>query len=220
MALFIRWRKPFNGAYNAPFYRDAADSFRRVDNRLLKQRIIGAAVLVGLAVIFIPMILSGGRDEMPLFGSNIPDKPRSIEKLKSIEIPQPEAIKKPDEVRIPVDEGLPPARLEKQQASGGSKNKSGNLDNIVSRLTPNKKSAAPKAWAVQLGSFSRRENALALQKKLRKNNFAAFVEFIKNRKGGVYRVRIGPEVKREKAEKILQAVQKKLDIKGVVVSHP
>lgn len=73
---------------------------------------------------------------------------------------------------------------------------------------------------VQVGSFGNRANALALQKKLRKHQFPAFVEFVKNKDGSVYRVRVGPEVKRAKAEKVMQAIHKKLEIKGVVMSHP
>lgn len=191
-----------------------------MNNRLLKQRIIGAAVLVGLAAIFIPMILSGGRDEMPLFGSNIPDRPANIEKLKSIEIPKPATVEKPDQIRLPVEEKLPPSKIEKNSIKAENKTPSRTLRNIVSDLTTSKKTDGPKAWAVQVGSFANRSNALALQKKLRKNKFTAFVEFIKNNKGGVYRVRIGPEVQRAKAETILRDVKKKLDIKGVVVSHP
>ena len=177
-------------------------------------------MLVALGVIFIPMILSGGRDEMPLFGSNIPDKPRSIEKLKSIEIPSPAVVEKPAEIRIPVDEHIPPAKIEKEQASVQAKKDSNKIAKIVTDLTDRKKSITPKAWVVQVGSFGNRNNALALQKKLRKHKFTAFVEFVRNNKGGVYRVRVGPETKREKAENTLQAIEKKLGIKGVVVSHP
>ena len=191
-----------------------------MDNRLLKRRIIGAAVLVGLAVIFIPMILSGGRDEMPIFGSNIPDKPKAIEKLKSIEIPRPVALEEPKQIRLPVDARLPPATIEqKQTAPSGQEQTPSKLSKFVSGLTGTDKTAA-RAWAVQVGSFSNRSNALALQKKLRDKKYPAFVEFIKTKNSGVYRVRIGPEVKREKAEAILKDIKKELDIKGVVVSHP
>ena len=191
-----------------------------MDKHLLKRRIIGAAVLVGLAVIFIPMILSGGRDEMPIFGSNIPDKPKAIENLKSIEIPRPVVLEKPDEIRLPVDERIPPAKIEREQGTKDIKEEPGKISKFVSGLTDSKKSTSPKAWAVQLGSFANRNNALALQKKLRKNKFPAFVEFVKNNKGGVYRVRVGPEVKRKKAETIQKNIKEKMDITGVVVSHP
>jgi len=189
-----------------------------VDKHLLKRRIIGAAVLVGLGVIFIPMILSGGRDEMPLFGSNIPNKPESIAKLRSIEIPRPVPPPEQETIRLPVNEHIPATKIEKK-AAGKPVNEESLIDKVTSLATINTKQNG-KAWAVQVGSFSQRNNALALQKKLRKKKFPAFVEFVKNKKGGVYRVRVGPEVKRDKANKTLKSIEQKLGMKGVVVNHP
>ena len=183
-----------------------------MDNQLLKRRVIGATVLVALGVIFIPMILSGGRDEMPLFGSNIPDKPKAIKRLKSLEIPKAPVVEKSEEIRIPVAEHLPPANIELKKSA----KQNGNAKQTKARQTV----SSPKAWVVQVGSFGKRANALALQKKLRKHQFPAFVEFVKNRDGSVYRVRVGPEVKRAKAEASMQAIHTKLKIKGVVLSHP
>lgn len=191
-----------------------------MDKKLLKRRLIGAAVLVGLAVIFIPMILSGGRDEMSFFGSNIPDKPKNIERLKSIEIPRPGAPEKPEEVRLPVDKHTDPASKDTKNSVKAKETKPRTLNSLVNGLKNKNKTAIPKAWAVQVGSFAKRDNALALQKRLRTNKYPAFVEFVKTRNKSVYRVRIGPEVKREKAEAILKDVKNKLDINGVVVSHP
>ena len=52
----------------------------------LKQRLVGAIVLVALGVIFIPMLLSGGRDmEMPVFGSNVPERTKEILNVPQIE---------------------------------------------------------------------------------------------------------------------------------------
>lgn len=198
-----------------------------MNNQLLKRRVIGAAVLVALAVIFIPMILSGGRDEMPLFGSNIPKKPRAIEKLKSLEIPTPPKVEQPNEnIRIPVAEQLPPARAELKKPAQGQADASGKAVTSSKAVQSDKqaatsdKASATKAWVVQVGSFGNRANALALQKKLRRHKFAAFVEFVKGKQGGVYRVRVGPEVDRAKAEETRQAINKQLKIRGVVMSHP
>ena len=185
-----------------------------MDNQLLKRRVIGATVLVALGVIFIPMILSGGRDEMPLFGSNIPDKPQAIERLKSLAIPQARPIPKNAQIRIPVDEQLPLADIEPKKSSPVVKPES------VKASKSRDKAAKLKAWVVQVGSFSRRANALALQKRLRSHQFPAFVEFVKNKDGSVYRVRVGPEVSRAKSEASMQAIQTKLKIEGVVMSHP
>lgn len=187
----------------------------------MRRRVVGAAVLVALGVIFIPMILSGGRDEMPLFGSNIPDKPEAIEKLKSLEIPTPSEVDKKDEnIRIPVDEHLPPARVEAGKPVKQEKDQTGKHSRPAKQEINDQQSSTTRAWVVQIGSFSHRANALALQKKLRRHKFAAFVEFVKNKDGAVYRVRVGPEVERSKAEEQMKAIHQQLKIQGVVMSHP
>ena len=44
--------------------------------QILKQRLIGAVVLVSLAVIFIPIILEGPDDEWTPRSHSLPDKPQ------------------------------------------------------------------------------------------------------------------------------------------------
>ena len=74
----------------------------------LKKRIVGAIVLVSLAVIFIPMFLSSDKpydDGMPTFGSNIPAQPGELANLKAEKLKP--AVPQPDVqpvARIPVDE--------------------------------------------------------------------------------------------------------------------
>ena len=73
---------------------------------------------------------------------------------------------------------------------------------------------------VQAGSFSKRENAIRLRDKLRTSGYPAFVEKITSKNMSVYRVRIGPEVRRVKAEKIQTEIKTKLNLKSIVVAHP
>jgi DedD protein len=75
------------------------------------------------------------------------------------------------------------------------------------------------AWVVQVGSFAQSDNALALRDKLRAKGFTAFVEKLKTDTGTVYRVRIGPELKRESAEEQLQRLQRDMKMKGIVIGH-
>ena len=93
-------------------------------------------------------------------------------------------------------------------------------DSLFSLPTFKKDTDKPKAWVVQVGSFSNRTNALSLQNKLRKKGYAAFIEFVKNANGGVYRVRVGPEVNHDKAVALAADMQKKAGVKGVVMGHP
>ena len=192
-----------------------------MDENRIKQRIIGAIVLVSLGVIFIPMILSGrGEQSMPLFGSPIPPKPDNIVNIKVLEF---ENIPKPPEpqteIRTPVDQynnkdDKPVVAPVKPVAKEEVKEKLP----VVKPATNENKSL--KAWVVQVGSFSNRKNALALKEKLVKKGFRAFVERIIKHDETSYRVRVGPEVRRENAIKLQKQIAQKMNIKGLVMTHP
>jgi len=88
-----------------------------VEEGRLKQRLVGAVVLVALAVIFIPMLFSGGRDmEMPVFGSNVPERSTEITNIKHIDIAEMQkSERRPiNPTRIPIAEGLPEPKIVKQ----------------------------------------------------------------------------------------------------------
>jgi DedD protein len=76
------------------------------------------------------------------------------------------------------------------------------------------------AWVVQTGSFTGESNARMLADKLRKANFAAFVEVVPGESGGsVYRVRVGPELNRSRAEQIRTQIENAVGVKGIIVPH-
>ena len=184
----------------------------------LKQRLVGAVVLIALAVIFIPMLLSGGRDmEMPVFGSNVPERSAEITSIEHIEI---EEIQKTESrsinpKRIPIAHALPEPKIVKE------KNTKSIVDTFVALTEEEKKPVINKTvWAVQVGSFSKRTNALGLRDKLRKNKTHAFVERITKNNNAVYRVRVGPVVTRNQAETLKAKLKKEFKLSGLVVKHP
>lgn len=193
-----------------------------MDDRL-KHRLVGAIVLVALAVIFIPMVLDGGRDKtLPPFGQAIPEKPAVLKTLESakpqpIEVPPPPAIVE----RQLVDKhtaSIKPEVVSPKKAKENTAAKPKLSNDKSSELQVAKKGV--KAWVVQVGSFEQRKNALTLRDKLRKYKYRAFVEAIKTNGAWKYRVRVGPEVRRSSSEKIQKALQRKLKITGVVMGHP
>ncbi len=198
-------------------------------NEKLKQRLVGAVVLISLAVIFIPMLLDGGeRSTMPMFGSNIPekpdyqfepleiplqpvppideerpvliDKPEPEPEAKPEPVPEPEAKPEPKETAPPVEAKTPPVapKPEIKNATGSGK---------------------VTAWVVQVGSFAQSGNALTLRDKLRSNGFTAYVEKLKTAEGVIFRVRVGPEIKRDNAEKQRKRLERTMKIKGIVMEH-
>ena len=184
-----------------------------MDDNHLKQRIVGAVVLVALAVIFIPMLLSGDRENaIPLFGTNIPGKPDEVARVKTLEIKPIQQPPKPRTVvREPIDEHSPKPVQEKKTPEP-TKTKPIETSKTVAKTT--------RAWVVQVGSFTKQSNALGLRDKLRKQGYKAFVEKISSKERQVYRVRIGPEIRKENAQKLQQQLKRKLKLDGLVIAHP
>jgi DedD protein len=63
-------------------------------------------------------------------------------------------------------------------------------------------------WAVQLGSFKKRENAERLAAELKELGFAAFLSQSPTESGGWHRVRIGPLKDRESADAMAGRLKK------------
>jgi DedD protein len=57
-------------------------------------------------------------------------------------------------------------------------------------------------WFVQLGTFTKQENAIALRDKLRSKGFSVNFDEITTSKGKAYRLRAGPELNKKKAEEM------------------
>ncbi len=174
----------------------------KMDERL-KQRLVGAAVLVLAAVIFVPMLLDQGDGD--------PQQPARI-------IPEPRPAFSPPSLpedasarSVPLDSNrtaaVPAApAVEKPPAK------------TVKKLAP----VAPAAtsvksgFSVQVGSFAKASNARGLRDKLVARGYTAFV----NGSGSVTRVYVGPQSSRAKAEKVLKKLLAELQLKGIVVQLP
>lgn len=171
----------------------------------LKKRLIGAAVLASLAVIFVPMLF----EEPPTRPAPLPPLPSkppisdfASEKLRE-EIP---AIT-PLAPREPVVEA--PASPVPAQPSE----------------TPEPPAAEPRtgltAWVVQVGSFSSRENAENLVAKLRAANLPTpDAELVDIRGKRYYRVRVGPVVERAEAQGMVDKVSSVAGTKVQVRQYP
>lgn len=70
-----------------------------MDNQV-KQRVIGAVVLVALAVIFVPMLLEKPDSDLGPVGSNLPDQPDQTvqDRIEPLTLPEPPAEEDPAQV--------------------------------------------------------------------------------------------------------------------------
>ncbi|MEE8321137.1 MAG: SPOR domain-containing protein [Gammaproteobacteria bacterium] len=188
----------------------------------LKERLVGAAVLVILAVIFIPMILGGAPEtDQPITETNIPARPADefSSRVVPIQTMQTKAIQTTTEGKKdttgPADEHKQPTPLTTRQEDKSEIKKA-----AQSADEKKSKRVGLTAWVVQLGSFSSKENADSLNKKLRKAGYPAFIEPIKREGGTIYRVRVGPELLRSDAESLLEKLKSSMKLEGVVLRYP
>jgi DedD protein len=177
----------------------------------LKQRMVGALVLVALAVIFLPMLLSR-EDEMRRVVVDAPAMPQAPVMpeivVQPAEVVEPEAL--PQEP-IPPEE-VPPQPLETppQPEAAKAETLASAPAKPASRLDAN---SLPISWSVQLASLSSRSGAENLQKTLRSQGYNAYIRTF----DGMNRVFVGPLIERAEAERLRDQLNRQHKLSGFVV---
>lgn len=182
----------------------------------LKQRIVGALVLVALAVIFLPMLFSR-EDELRQVVVDAPAMPQAPAipevALDPVEVPQPIA-----EEQVPPVEPLDVAEVAEVAEAPAT------APAAVAPVEPSQPvapaeparldaSSLPVSWSVQLASLSSRSGAEELQKKLRSQGYNAYVRTFE----GMNRVFVGPLVERAEADRLRDQLNRQQKLNGFVV---
>jgi len=169
----------------------------------LKKRLLGAAVLASLAVIFIPMLI----DDQSVGDTALHEIPAVPERRSFSSSMLKEEVIRPQLPRPVVVAEIEKVSVEPIEAEKPKE--------IVKPLT------GLNAWVVQVGSFSSSENANKLIAKLRKAGFQTQdAERIQIRGKTWYRVRVGPMVEKQKAQKLVPKINKITGEKTRVQSYP
>lgn len=159
----------------------------------LRQRIVGAIVLVTLGVIFIPALLDGSGY-----------KSRQVQDIVIKEKPQfpPLTQKKVKPIPTPLE------KIKENQAK-------------TLKAAPKQPNNTPlKSFALQVGTFDSDENANKMRDKLRNAGYSTFV-LKQHAKGKTsYKVRIGPELEHSVLEKVKADIKKSHKIDAYIVNHP
>ncbi len=75
-------------------------------------------------------------------------------------------------------------------------------------------------WAVQVGAYSHKDDALSVRNKLRAAGFAGYVDDVRSGGRTLWRVRVGPQTQRADAEKLRDEIKARLKLGGAVVTVP
>jgi DedD protein len=210
-------------------------------DKAYKQRMVGALVLVALAVIFLPMLFSR-QDEQRQVTVEAPSAPRAPSvpqvQVDPVVVPEPQALPEEpvpsdDEVAQPVvpakpiAPAAPVAPAAKPVASAPAPVPALAAKPSVAPSQPI--SAAPGkpdttqsrvdanglsvSWSVQLASLSSRESAESLQKDLRSQGYNAYIRTA----DGKNRVFVGPLIERAEADRLRDLLGRQKNLKGFVV---
>ena len=207
----------------------------------MKQRMVGALVLVALAVIFLPMLFTR-EDEMRQVHVEAPQAPAmpSLPEVKvdPVAVPEPQVIpEEPQQPPVVVDESTAPAATPSQpitpspqtQAQVQSAKPQAPAPKVepkpVATPAPTAAVAKPAApskidvnglpvsWSIQLASLSNRAGAEKLQQTLRSQGYNAYIRSA----GGMNRVYVGPLIERAEAERTRDAINRQNSLKGFLV---
>ncbi|MEW5756808.1 MAG: SPOR domain-containing protein [Pseudomonadota bacterium] len=212
-----------------------------MEHNPIKQRLVGGIILVSLAVIFLPMVLTE-RDVHDATDNAVPPVPEAENKpttiipleIKPLEHAAPATVV--TTVVEPVPEGMPAETAQPMPTAAPvlTPDVAALVTPVpVERAAPPVPASAPKvveeveietpepkgdvpAWIVQVGSFSSDKNAHDLRDALRGKGYAAFVEKVESGKAAVFRVSVGPEISTERAEQVKQRLAREMKLNGLV----
>ena len=169
----------------------------------LKKRLIGAAVLASLAVIFVPMLFEEPPSQPPPLPP-LPSKP-----------PARDFASQMLREEVPAVTPLAPRTSTAESDTGGAG------DAEPATPAASKPRTGLISWVVQVGSFSSRENAQKLVAKLRDAKMPTpDPELVDLRGKRYYRVKVGPVVERAEADGMLDRVNEITGVKARVQQYP
>ena len=156
----------------------------------LKQRIIGALVLLALAVIFIPVLFDRERIAPVDKKTQIPVAPY-IENTPVVATKEPlneEPVEPPESIFVPD---------EKQEVA----------------LTPEPISLTDEgtvnSWVLQVASFLHSKNAADFRATLEESGYDSYIRAVNTSKGKRYRVYVGPKLDKNEMITIKSEIEKK-----------
>jgi DedD protein len=179
--------------------------------RRVKERLIGASILVVLIVLVVPELLSGPKPVRPppSLAAVAPEPLRNV----TVDLSTSKAPANSDLEPAPIVAPAPapaastpapapaPAPAQAQASSEASPEGSPNSPPAVETPQASPISTTHASWAVQLGSFASRSNADNLTHQLKAQGFSAYILTGGSGSAARYRVRIGPLADRESAER-------------------
>lgn len=204
---------------------------------VLKQRLIGAAVIWLLAFIFLPMLLQPPAQRSEQVSMALPkpaDQPRDVRVARldgggesGADTAARSSGRSAERGATPTDkaaDGLSGGAERAAHSAAGDTAGSGPSEPAGVQDQPGKAGAEGEGgtdgWVVQVGSFGDKDNADRLAERLRARDYDVSVSEFQLGDKILYRVRVGPMPSRDKAERQVARIQEQLGLNGKVLTYP
>ncbi|QXH63734.1 SPOR domain-containing protein [Pseudomonas azerbaijanorientalis] len=210
-------------------------------DKAYKQRMVGALVLVALAVIFLPMLFSR-QDEQRQVTVEAPAAPQAPAlpqvQVEPVVVPEPQALPQepvPSDDEIAQQESVVPAvpvapapaakpvtpppapapvpALAAKPATAPAQPIAAAPGKPDTTQSRVDANGLSVSWSVQLASLANRESAEKLQKTLRSQGYNAYIRTA----DGKNRVFVGPLIERAEADRLRDLLNRQQNLKGFVV---
>lgn len=179
----------------------------------LKQRLIGALVLIVLAIVFLPMILNNKGEEQADTVVTIPEAPAeqaTINQIPQNTTPAPQATQ-PTTHPTQTSTSATPQTVQTPTTAPVQQVQTAVNAPVTATTTPKANEITP-SWTVQVAAVSSKENASAFTNKLRKANYNAYMRM----DGKMYRIFVGPFVQKTEAARVQKLIEKQFREKGII----
>lgn len=209
-------------------------------NDILKQRLVGALILVALGVVFWPIIFVEPGDEAAAQQARIPPRPGvAVEPLEvpdlaglrgsperqvaqdtaSVESvvlpePEPEAEPEPELEAEPVAPQKNPPAAAVVAAKPAARTRSESPEKLAMDAD-----GIPIAWILQVASVSSADKADELRQRLLQVDKKAYVKRVKRGGKDLYRVYIGPKFERAKLEAMQSDIDAKFGVNSMIARY-
>lgn len=167
----------------------------------LKQRIVGAFVLVAMAIVVVALVFDFSGDRTVNTQSQIPVMPKI----------QPAIVSQP--VR---PENITPAKPDEEIFQFG-KDADSQGESLEEEAPSLSSDGIPVSWVLQVGSFRDKTAANDLVNSLLKDDYRAFIREKKDSKGILSRVFVGPKVLKKKLVQEKSAIDKKYSVDSLLI---
>lgn len=183
----------------------------------IKQRLVGALVILALVFLVAPVVLDGdGR--LPEKITQIPPKPKrpDVSHIRVVEPSQDVLPELPEQPPEPVP--AEPASSEPALDVAAQTNPTESAE--PAQVEPQPQSIAGDAWSVQVASFSESAKAARLRDRLREEGFSTYVNEVILSDGTLFtQVLVGPETDMGRVRARKEEIKTRIGMQGLVVRY-